>query len=874
MLFIPLIQQAVKEEVDPDGKPYPEGDRLVVFPGIELTLALSRQALLLLDPNLPAAHLPDVLQALAITPHDHDDPTLPDATPLEHIQSLTDLHRILDQRPWLKERYIVLPNVTDGGLGTIMRKGMQAEYKEMPCVGGYLDGSTDKTGTGNATIFAGKDVAWGNKSLALFQTSDNRTSTFEKLGKHSTWVKWAEPTAEALRQACLGQQSRISHRPPELPTVYISQLVVSNSKFLGPFDLDFNTQYNAIIGGRGTGKSTILDYLRWGLCDQTAHADDDDLANPTLRRERLINNTLEAVGGQVEVHFSINEISHVVRRDAVTGEILLKVGPEDYVKVHEDEVRALLPVHAYSQKQLSSVALRVDELTRFVNAPIQRVLDTVDQQITEVSGQFRENYARVRRAWDLEASASRQRLAEKSLAEQAANLRGLLTDLSEDDRAVLNAKAGVDRAREAEQKAQRSLSDVTDTGAAFLEAVRLAVHDLESEESSGAPEGVLASARLAHAERLDLLSALQQSIESSLSTLAQANTPGSALYSAQDGVREAINDFDVRYEGVKQRSSTQQTRLDDLAEVEGRRGAASELLQQHERDRKSLGDPKAKHAQLRQQLVGLYRDRSQLLTDECDRLTTLSGGLLRASVKRGQGLAAIEQKFRGILQGSGVRGARVDDLFANLRASSDPLTTWETVLLDLENISRLNADDQHTSELTPNLSRLEFPLASQQGLRKQITADGWLDLALTPLSDEPVFEYQTKEEEFIAFSAASAGQQATALLQVLLAQTGMPLIIDQPEEDLDNQIVLNVVEQIWSAKNRRQLIFASHNANLVVNGDAELVVTCDYRRAGDQSGGKINQQGAIDIPAVRNEITKVMEGGERAFRLRKERYGF
>jgi type III restriction enzyme len=102
----------------------------------------------------------------------------------------------------------------------------------------------------------------------------------------------------------------------------------------------------------------------------------------------------------------------------------------------------------------------------------------------------------------------------------------------------------------------------------------------------------------------------------------------------------------------------------------------------------------------------------------------------------------------------------------------------------------------------------------------------------------------------------------------------MPLIIDQPEEDLDSQIVQDIVSQLWTAKRRRQLIFASHNANLVVNGDAELVVACDYRTVGDQSGGKIGLEGTIDVPMVREEITRVMEGGEKAFRLRKERYGF
>jgi type III restriction enzyme len=105
-------------------------------------------------------------------------------------------------------------------------------------------------------------------------------------------------------------------------------------------------------------------------------------------------------------------------------------------------------------------------------------------------------------------------------------------------------------------------------------------------------------------------------------------------------------------------------------------------------------------------------------------------------------------------------------------------------------------------------------------------------------------------------------------------QQGPPLIIDQPEEDLDNQVILKVVEEIWAAKKNRQIVFSSHNANIVVNGDADLVVCCDYRTAGDQSGGKIKCEGAIDMETIRKEITLVMEGGKEAFRLRKAKYGF
>lgn len=60
----------------------------------------------------------------------------------------------------------------------------------------------------------------------------------------------------------------------------------------------------------------------------------------------------------------------------------------------------------------------------------------------------------------------------------------------------------------------------------------------------------------------------------------------------------------------------------------------------------------------------------------------------------------------------------------------------------------------------------------------------------------------------------------------------------------------------------------------VGQGDADLVAWCSYRTAGDQSGGKIEGEGAIDVPAVKTAITEIMEGGEAAFKLRRQKYGF
>ena len=176
-------------------------------------------------------------------------------------------------------------------------------------------------------ILRGDNREYGSKSIALFQTSDNRRRDHADLGAHSTWVKWATPTAEALRQACLAKDSRIMQEAPQLPAIAIRSIHVSNSEFLGPIDLYFNPQYTALIGSRGTGKSTILEYLRWGLCDE--HNVDDDQSTTEsvgVRQQRLIDNTLKKYAATVEVKFNLNEVPHLVRRRSGTGEMLLRIG--------------------------------------------------------------------------------------------------------------------------------------------------------------------------------------------------------------------------------------------------------------------------------------------------------------------------------------------------------------------------------------------------------------------------------------------------------------------------------------------------------------------------------------------------------------------
>jgi type III restriction enzyme len=750
---------------------------------------------------------------------------------------------------------------------------MHGKYVEMPCVGAYVDGAISKMGTGDANIAAGKDSKWGNKRIAVIQTSDARDRGFVKLGTHPTWIKWAEPTAEALRQACLAQESRIAHSEPALPHSYITRLSVSNSKYMGPVELELNLQYNAIIGGRGTGKSTCLEYLRWALCDHaaTAQVGLDDIPDHAARRTRLIQETLAPLQAVVDVHFNINAIPHVVRRHADGGNVELKVGDLEFVDAAPPDIQKLLAIDAYSQKQLSSVGVRIDELTRFVTAPIRDRLDLLSSRESTLSIEVRENYARVQRQREIKRVLARDSLEVGSLTQQAMNLRESLGAISPEDQEIVALKPRYDEAEEVVASWNRKLEQAEEEARTFAATVtRLAKDQRPLPVGAGAVTDALAKIE---SETRQLLEGLRSQAEAVVASV------------TDQGKRMVLDDaratwtvthlaFETQYEAAKARSSAHSSKLDELKKIEDRRRGLQAQAGSKTEELTAVEDAETRHTDLLAAWREIQSERSEEIASQCSTLTALSGGLIRAGLEKSAGLTTLESQFRAAVAGSNLRSAgRLETFFERIRGAADPVLSWHEAMAELERLAIAAAEGAEPPK-TVTTALAAFNSSELERIAGRVTPEAVMGLCLVPMNDHPVFEYKTRDGQYIAFAVASAGQQATALLRVLLNQEGPPLIIDQPEDDLDSNVMLEVVSQIWEAKQKRQLIFSSHNANLVVNGDAELVVCCDYRTAGEQSGGQIKLEGAIDLPNVRDEITTVMEGGERAFRLRKEKYGF
>jgi len=123
-----------------------------------------------------------------------------------------------------------------------------------------------------------------------------------------------------------------------------------------------------------------------------------------------------------------------------------------------------------------------------------------------------------------------------------------------------------------------------------------------------------------------------------------------------------------------------------------------------------------------------------------------------------------------------------------------------------------------------------------------------------------------------AIEGLSPGQRCSALIPIILLESDCPLIIDQPEDNLDNRLVFGlVVDIIRALKEQRQIIVATHNPNVPVSGDAEQIVVFSAQTR-DRCDSVV--QGSIDCDDIVSHVKAIMEGSEEAFRIRADKYGY
>jgi predicted ATP-dependent endonuclease of OLD family len=234
---------------------------------------------------------------------------------------------------------------------------------------------------------------------------------------------------------------------------------------------------------------------------------------------------------------------------------------------------------------------------------------------------------------------------------------------------------------------------------------------------------------------------------------------------------------------------------------------------------------------------------------------------------------AVESRFKGTIRLSQIRNGIFEKLGSWLLGFKEKgVTRWWNDL------------DVHHSKIDPALilKLLRSKKLESIGMSAQVagTFRGCMTanqrLELHSLRNEDYYELQMRVADnpptYKRMEELSGGAQVSLLLTLLLSgENNSPLVIDQPEDELDKEYLREtVLPALRNLKGRRQVILATHDANIVVNGDADQVIylTATHNHA------MIAEQDAIENRKVKSAIIDLLDGGSRAFKLRKEKYGF
>jgi DNA repair ATPase RecN len=661
----------------------------------------------------------------------------------------------------------------------------------------------------------------------------------------SCWIKMSEVSIEGLRQAFLDPGSRIRLNPKEgkLEPEEHAELVALawEGGFLDGAAVHFNPNLNVLVGGRGTGKSTVVESIRSVLA-LDAVGDEARKAHEGIVRHVLKSGT---------------KISLLVRahRPAVREYRIERTIPNPpLVRDDQGEVSNLSPqdvlprVEVFGQHEVSELTKSREKLTRLLDRFVER-----DESLPRHKADLRRDLEKNRRSL-LDARGELRQIDERLAA-----LPGLEETLERFREAGLEERL---KEQSLLVREERVFSSIPERLAPFRECLESLKREIPIDRvflSPKALEDLPGREILARAN--EVFAELDRDLERIAKELEQA------LQRADQGVTAVRGEWEMRKEHVQAAYETilrelQKSRVDGEEFIRLRR-QIEELRPLRERQN-LVRRVEKEHADRRRALLAKWEDFKAEEFRHLDRAAKKINQKLRDKVQVEVTAGGDrEPLFRTLRDEVGGRLSEAIESLARIQALS--LTQFvEACRAGTDALSKAysitSAQAERLAKAEPEvLMRIEeLDLPPTTAIR--------LNTALA--GDPPAWQ---------ALEELSTGQKATAVLLLLLLESDAPLIVDQPEDDLDNRFITEgVVPRMRDEKQRRQFIFSTHNANIPVLGDAELIVGLSASGEAEQGHARIatEHMGSIDSKPVRELVEEILEGGKEAFERRRRKYGF
>ena len=688
-------------------------------------------------------------------------------------------------------------------------------------------------------------------------------------GSHFTWVKMGSPSVEGLRLALLDgelsvrRSDRYTDDPNEHAPLVLDSIEVSQARYMGcsqVFSIGFNPWFNAIIGGRGTGKSTVVEFLR-----------------TALRRETELPETLQPEFEQYNRVYQDREDSGLLTEDAAIRVICRKDSDRFRVQWNaagdlepieqevngqwrraEGDIQQRFPVRIYSQKQVFQLARTPLALLKIID------------EAPEVGYHSWSEKWKVQESRFLSLRAKAREIKVGTSEEQ--RLRGELDDVER--KLAIFEQSGHTEILKSFQKRKRQQRDVevweeswTGVGEQLREVAAEIVPDLLDETSFDSDAASDNELQRRAAKTHDHLNKIRKAVEvlaSQADDIVVEWRKSRDESSWKQGVDAAMQAYQELIENLSREGAGDPAAYGELVQ---RRQVIEQRLEKLDERKKQVDDL---NNQADAHLQHLLEIRRELTASRRSFLNSVlsDNPYVQIQVVPYGARETVESEFRRLLQREDgtfekdIGSPNDGGLLGELYEQDDGAEVIEENLLNIKTRVTEIASGEYGTETVADRR-----FANHVGNLPPEAIDR-LDLWFPEDSLEVQYSARGDGQRFRSIQEGSPGQKTAALLAFLLSYGDEPLILDQPEDDLDNHLIYDlIVTQLRAIKRCRQVIVVTHNANIVVNGDAELVVTLAAR------GGETQKEceGSLQEQQVREIICAVMEGGRKAFEDRYRR---
>jgi len=876
--LLPLLRQANEEIAERSGQ-----TPVVVFPGFEIECRVGRggHVVCLFSPDAGPAEVNDA--AAKLLPRDR----FRGGNPCPSERSLQEILNVVQEE--FDGLVIAAHPERDKGLldrGTAEHWWREQEYvlpglyaAELHKAPGDLDPNSFL-----GRVISNREPGYGRaRPLGYVLVSDCKRlfpvadDPCNHPGCRFTWLKMSRPSIEGLRQAFLASESHIRYSRGS-PDVAFSYPIITHVKARGGFleiaELRFSPNLNCVIGGKGAGKSALFDAIRAA----TGHLAEEIPAK--VRQD--INDRLDSTAGEAQIEVG-------VRTPAGDFELKLCWGREPRTVVfdgsgaerHDVDVGALLPSKFLSQGEIDALAREAPQARKLFDQFLLDDLRRLEQEGAKALAEVETLDVEVGRLRELAGQKGRVRTEMDAVHGRLLALREVEQEVCSWE-TIQQVDGTLRAAAELGQKAAEVLGGT-------LQEIRSLTQQSKQLSPPGTG-GVSAGREASIADRL----------------LAAARC---ALSLVENQVRGAKGGLVRRLVGPESRfhrsladewGPVVGTAREQYEELKGKLRAKGLAPDQYESLRKQLGSKELELkaiGEAEEQLDALVRQRKS-------KVGALQQLWARQTELRRRKAAELSEKLEGVV-GIDVLHQKDWDAFAR---KLDQMGLWR---------DRRRLSDDDLKELLEYLTRespSDEPLSAAfcQGMR-QLHRDGigliaslWgaEDRKAIVLKDwfpERVLErvetvsvpdkvtitvFDSRGDELGDLSHVSAGQRGFAVLSLLLAEGDGPLVVDTPEEGLDNEGLYGLlVPVLRQKKETRQILVISHNANIPVNADAELIVALEARpddagvvrgavKRSDELSGQGPVVGALDRDEVVQAVVDIMEGSRDAFDRRRAKYHY